>query len=167
MNPRLMFIMGLRVLVKLRVREIPAGENGGPMVKPIQEATGQKEGAPWCASFIAFVARVLETFGIDWPLPFTAGCDELLRAARKLGLIVELPVVGGLFLVMKSDDDAEHVGAIDKVFPDRSFASIEGNAADPKAPPTREGLGAFEGRIRHTVADTRRYVFIDPFKGVS
>lgn len=164
---RTAFILALRVLVRLRVHEIPKASNAGPMVTPIQEATGQKDGAPWCASFIAFVARALVSIGVAWPLPFTAGCDELLRAARKLGLVVELPVVGGLFLVMKTADDAVHVGAIAKVFPDRSFMSIEGNASDPTAAPTREGWGAFEGRVRHTVADTARYVFIDPFKGVS
>ncbi len=167
MNARSMFLMGLRVLARLRVQELPHGTNGGPMVMPIQEATGQKAGAAWCASTLAFVGRILETFGIDWPLPFTAGCDELLRAGQKLGLVVERPIAGALFLVMKTPTDAVHVGVVMKVVKDGSFISFEGNAADPMKPPTREGLGAFEGRVRHTVADRARYVFLDPFPGVA
>jgi hypothetical protein len=168
LTPRTALIFGCRLLARLRVRELPMNSNGGPMVAPIQEATGQKEGAAWCASFLAFVARALTTMGVRWSLPYSAGTDEVLAAGRAQGMEIETPVVGCLFFRMASHTDARHVGlvvAVHGLKGSNGWTTIEGNAADPKGTASDNGYGVFEGRVRGTNKDLQHYVFIDPWKG--
>lgn len=158
LNDRLTFIRSFRMLASLGIAEEPPGSNAGNEIEAIQRFTGNRKGDPWCASAVAFVGgSMLES---AWPVPKTASCDVILEWARAKGRLVDRPSFGALFLVMKSDKDATHVGAVEAVNPDGSFKTIEGNAADPTKPATREGVGAFAGRVRGHNGDTTRYAFV-------
>jgi hypothetical protein len=147
------------------VREIPRGSNRGYPVETILASTHTPPGKAWCASMASYAGR--EMFGAEWPLPLTASCDVLLEAADKAGVLlftrhawvhfgrkpedehrITAPTVGDLFFVMRTRHDAVHVGAIENALEDDAFLAVEGNASDPKAPPTREGWGVFAGRKR-------------------
>lgn len=166
--PATLFLVAARTLVCLQVRESPKGSNAGPMLTAIHAAAGGKDGDAWCAQGIAFCARVVESVGVDWPLPLTGSCDDLLAAARKQRRLYEVPAAGRLFLRMAkgSQVDARHVGLVTVVHGVKGsdgWGTIEFNAADPKSGATDEGWGAFEGRTRGHAADTNRYLFVDPW----
>lgn len=158
MPERLSLVRGFRLLAKLGIAEEPPGSNAGNEIEAIQRSTGNKRGDPWCASAVSLVGRTMLETG--WPVPNTASCDVMLEWARKFGRLRETPELGALFLVMKSVRDATHVGVVESAFTGGSFRTLEGNAADPTKPATREGTGAFEGRVRGTHNDLNKYLFV-------
>lgn len=166
--PATLFLVAARTCARLGVRELPRGSNAGPMLTAIHAAAGGKDGDAWCAQFLAFCGRVVETVGVDWPLPFTGSCDALLAAARAQNRLCETPAPGRLFLRIAkgSSVDARHVGLVVAIHGTKGrdgWSTIEGNAADPKSGATDEGWGVFEGRVRGHAADVNRYLFVDPW----
>lgn len=145
-------------MVDLTVRE-RTGNNDGPQVKAILAHTGNREGDYWCAATVAY-AGWHALYG-RWPVPRTASCDVILAWSRDAGVNSRTPRRGSLFLVMKSDTDATHVGIVTDVFKDGRFVTREGNAADPAKPSSRNGDGLYEGRVRGGVDDKTRYTFVD------
>lgn len=127
------------------IEEAPGHRNSGRAVERIQRRTGNKRGDAWCASYVAEAgARAL---GRRWPLPLTASCDELLKAARALGVVADHPLRGDVFLVMRTKDDAIHTGFVTKPLPAgpgaatrTAFATVEGNTNPGGG---REGYGVF------------------------
>jgi hypothetical protein len=117
------------------IQEVPTGSNGGRAVERILRRTGNRKGEPWCASYVADVGYQL--FGHDWPLPNTASCDRLLESARRNGVLVEKPVAGAVFLLMKTPRDAIHTGFVTEVLDD-GWRTIEGNTNDDGG---RDGWG--------------------------
>ena len=118
------------------VREA-TGRNDGPWVEAIQRTTGNKRGDPWCASFVNFVLDI--AYRDLNPLPATASCDMLLRAARDRGWITTEPEPGDVFLVMRTPEDAIHTGLVAAV--ERTLVrTIEGNTNREGA---REGNGVW------------------------
>lgn len=128
------------------------GANAGRWVEAIQRIGGTVKGQPWCACFVCLVVGIWLDGKL--PFPFTASCDNLLEWARANKVLFDDPEPGDIFLVMKSANDAEHTGLVTEGITATHFGSIEGNASDPKQPPSREGFGVFERtlsdeRVRH------------------
>lgn len=139
------------------IREI--GKNDGPGVRMCQAVTGNKPPDAWCASFVSTVLYV-HTKGKP-PFTLSASCDVLLQACVAKGLERDRPVTPGLFFVMQSPTDAVHVGFVEEVNRTaRVFSTIEGNAADPTKPPTREGWGVFS-RARPEKPGVYRFVSLE------
>lgn len=138
----------------LPVRE--AGENRGRFVDSIIEFAGERPTEPWCASFVYYCGRLV--CGSGWPLPKTRSCDVLLEFARSHGLLVTLPQRGDLFLVLKTDTDAVHVGFVESLRPDQgpnAFGSLEGNT---NTDGSSNGIGVFRN-VRGKAPRTR-YAFV-------
>jgi hypothetical protein len=140
----------------LPVREIAgnATPNDGYMVNAIQAATGTATPDPWCASFVYYVGRGV--LAAHWPLPRTASCDVLLAHARQHGLAMTAPERGDLFLVMRTPNDATHVGFVTAVDADGRFRTTEGNS---NLAGSREGDGVY-ARLRGGAVDRNTYLFV-------
>lgn len=133
------------------VREVPAASNGGRWVEAIQRVGGTSTGNPWCACFVSIILGI--AYQGKPPLPFTASCDVLLEYARKKDWLTNTPVVGDVFLRLRSAHDADHTGFVTSET--HPWSTIEGNAAESG---TREGVGVFELR---RPKGTEKYVFIN------
>jgi hypothetical protein len=166
-----------------------AGANAGEGVEWCQHATGNRPPDYWCMSFVSRVG--VETFGRAWPLLMTGSCEEQRAyLARKgalrtraefdfalardpasvlgwVGLLVDMstgkPHAHHTFFVGAK----LHIGTADEALAvrradgGRGFYCTEGNAADPKDPSSRNGNGAYTGRIRGSKSDAGLYVFGD------
>lgn len=128
------------------IREIKG--NRGRWVEALQRIGGTGPGQPWCACFTSMVLGLW--FDNKPPLAFTASCDVILEEARAKRWLRPDPAPGALFLVMANAKDATHVGFVTEDITETKFGTIEGNASDPDAPPTREGWGVFERTTRHS-----------------
>lgn len=130
------------------VTEIPRGSNRGPRVAAMLRNTGLGEGYPWCAAAVATWGK--EAMGKLWPVPLTADCDTVLNwAKRKEVLHKSGPERGDLFLVMKNDWDAIHIGVVTDVVDGSTIRAWEGNTNDGGS---REGFGVFHrNRSRHNL----------------
>lgn len=133
------------------VRELKG--NRGRWVEAIQRIGGTGPGQPWCACFVSLILGLW--FDNKPPLAYTASCDVMLEEARKKGWLRPDPAPGAIFLVMASPTDATHVGFVTEGITKTKFGSIEGNASDPEAEPTREGWGVFERSVKHARARKR------------
>lgn len=135
------------------------GANAGRFVERVQARTGNRRGDPWCASWVFDVGeRMATALGYVWPLPRTASCDALLRAARARGLLRAVPTAGDVFLVLRTDTDAIHTGFVVSVPAGQGhgFVTREGNTNPTGG---REGYGVFRRQRGHS-ADRTRYAFI-------
>lgn len=133
------------------VREVPAASNGGRWVEAIQRVGGTDKGNPWCACFVSIILGIV--YQGKPPLPFTASCDVLLEYARKKDWLTSTPVVGDVFLRLRSAHDADHTGFVTSET--HPWHTIEGNAAESG---TREGVGVF---ALQRPKGTEKYVFIN------
>jgi hypothetical protein len=166
-----------------------AGANAGEGVEWCQRATGNRPPDYWCMSFVSRIG--VETFGPRWPLLMTGSCEEQraflarkgalrTRAEFDAALAADpgsvLAWVGLLVDMSSGHPHAHHtffVGAkleigtpreVIAVRPaggGRGFYCTEGNAADPKKPGSRDGNGAYTGRVRGSATDSGLYVFGD------
>ncbi len=125
---------------EIGVRE--TGDNGGKRVLEYQAADTLSGGYyAWCASFISWLLRQLETAkGVKVKWCWSASCDVILAFARSEGILHDTPRVGDVFLVMASKYDATHTGLVVEVDGDR-FAEISGNTNDNGS---REGNGVYK-----------------------
>lgn len=143
------------------VREVPSGSNSGRWVEAMQRIGGTVKGQPWCACFVCLVLGIW--YNGTLPFPYTASCDDILAWAVANGRVVTDPQAGDLFLWVPvvGSEDARHIGFLTEVT-GKKFGSIEGNAADPDAPPTHEGFGVFERFATHARARVTgpQYVFV-------
>jgi len=64
--------------------EQPPGSNGGPYVKRVLAATGNKEGDPWCASQFSQWGSL--ALGDKWPVPMSASVMTVAAWAEKVGV---------------------------------------------------------------------------------
>ena len=127
------------------VREAAGQANRGRWVEALQRIGGTTAGQPWCACFTSAILGLWYDNQLPDGLPYTASCDVLLAWARaNPERILETPEAGALFLVLKSPTDAIHVGFVTEDITAKRFGTIEGNASDPTAAPSREGFGVFE-----------------------
>jgi hypothetical protein len=139
----------------LFVKESPLGSNKGRWVEAIQRLGNayQIGKDPWCACFVTMVLDIV--YQGRNPLPATAGCDVLLEAARKKGLLRDTPEVDDVGLRLKSPTDADHAVIVTAVRPGE-FDEISGNTNDEGA---REGYEVAESPKPHKLTPGR-WVFI-------
>ena len=111
------------------VRELEGQQNRGYFPDAINDFCGSPRGSSWCLNFCHYVG--IQTLGsARWPLGHDGNCDHLLRFARQLGITEHAPSSGALFLKLNPDNtaDATHAGFVDRVKPDGSFTTVEGNS---------------------------------------
>lgn len=138
----------------LPVREA-AANNTGRFVEAIQRYGGGHIGEPWCAYFVYYCGYKM--LGESWPLARTGSCDMLMADASRRSFVVPTPVAGGLFFIMKTKNDATHVGFVRTVEADgKTFTTVEGNSNDKGH---RDGDGVVSN-VRGLTGSTR-YVFVD------
>ncbi len=181
-----------------------AGANRGEGVEEMQRSTGNEPPAYWCMSFVYRAIRkmlgkiLLRTASCSEQRVYAkkAGAlrtrEQFDERVREMG---PLSVLGWVFLAIdrKAPDDgpgmpghAHHTGFVGAVKDDDSivttpptgdgFITAEGNAADPEKPASRDGNGAWKGRLRGNrkpttytfnkareyATDGTTYEFIDP-----
>lgn len=138
----------------LFVRESAEHKNAGRWVEAIQRVGGTVKGQPWCCAFVSFVLGIWYD-GVP-PLAYTASCDVMLEEAKARHMVVGVPKSGDLFFVMKSANDATHVGFVAEVRA-HEFSTIEGNGNPDGG---REGFGVFARDGTHARALNGPYVFV-------
>ena len=120
---------GLRALQdaagELGVTEQPPGSNDGPRIADYRSAVaGSYAGAPWCAYFVSWAAA-------QAGVPIGEGgrglgsVEGIAAWAGGAGRLVSDPQPGDLILF-----GGRHVGIVERVNPDGTIATIEGNSAD-------------------------------------
>ncbi len=141
------------------VREAPGNRNRGRWVEALQRIGGTVVGQPWCACYVTAMLGLW--FDNKPPFAYTASCDTMLEEARRNGWLRDDPAPGAIMFVLKSSRDAIHVGFVTEEITATKFGTIEGNASDPNAAPTREGWGVFERTPRSARCRSRgpQYVY--------
>lgn len=115
----------------LYVREIP--DNRGQRVEAIQRWGGGKPGDSWCAFFATMVLDILDQGRCR--LERTGSCDVILRVAKANKWITPAPIPGDLYLYVRGETDAYHVGIVSGMNGDGTFRGISGNtSADGLSP---------------------------------
>jgi hypothetical protein len=169
----------------LAVGKCETGENSGTIPEWCQRITGNKPPDYWCMSAISRIFERSQRHRS--PLLLTGSCEEQRQRAIKYKALRTraefdaarakdpLSVAGWIGLCIGPDADgdphAHHtvlVGNLNNnadlmtVGPRGGFVTIEGNAADPTKPGSRNGDGLYEGRERGHPQDKTEYQFIDP-----
>lgn len=106
------------------VHEIPDGSNHAAAIRRYEAATaGAMYGAPWCAYFVSYVARVAGApIG---PSGSGMGYVPYIRAwARQTGRWTGTPRAGELITF------PQHVGIVETVYSNHTLTTIEGNASN-------------------------------------
>ena len=88
-------------------------QNAGARVEAIQRWGGGQKGDSWCAFWATMVLDLY--FEGASPIPRTGSCDDILNLARERNWLSEIPHVGDLYLYLKTDTDAHHVGIVTDV----------------------------------------------------
>ena len=79
------------------------GDNRGQMVELFLKEVNQPAGQPWCAAFVHHAGywshydNLIEKS--SWPLPATAGCQELGEFAKEDKILLKEPRLGDVFLL--------------------------------------------------------------------
>ena len=113
-------------IARQHLREHPrevGGQNRGPWVRHYMDGN-EGDAWAWCAGFATTVLRQAGS-----PIGKFYSCDLLMKDAAARGKLSDKPMVGGLFLVMKSPTDAVHVGIVTSISPG-VIQTIEGNTND-------------------------------------
>lgn len=160
------------------------GANAGQIPQYCQTITGNKPPDYWCCSFCVRAGDR----GLKKASPFlrTASCDQMRAFAKKRGALktraefdalrkaAPIAVAGWLCLLVKTladgSLDAHHIAIVGMIDDDTGelvvngpgggFFTIEGNAANPRKPASRNGDGAYDGRERGTAGDKTTYEFV-------
>lgn len=118
------------------------GQNRGLWVGMLQRFCGGQDADPWCADYASFVLDV--AYAGKSPLMRTGSTKQLLNDARMKGLVVDAPVLGGLFFyVYETSREPHHVGIVSDLGP--PIVGIAGNTSFDGA--SSEGTGVFEHAI--------------------
>lgn len=168
-----------------------AGANRGEGVEEMQRSTGNAPPDYWCMSFVYRGVRKM----LGKLLLRSASCQQqreyaasrhALRTRAEFDAVVRndtLKVLGWVGLCIDKNNHAHHTFFVGAVRDDDTivgaiadgFVTTEGNAADPEQPASRDGNGAWRGRLRGNrkattftfnkprayAADVSTYEFID------
>lgn len=113
------------------------GQNSGPWVRYYMDGN-QGNAWPWCAgSATAVIKQACITLGLPMPVIRTYSCDVLGMEAKAKKILVSgktkdihtIIKPGHLFLVIKGNNDWQHVGIVTGVS-EQSFNTHEGNTND-------------------------------------
>lgn len=138
-NPNTLHVMALKALVGIAEH---GGNNSGTLVESIQMTIGRAAREPWCMSAQqTAVAYVEKKTGLRCTLPVSEHCMTTLREAKKLGIVVDNPIVGDLMIWQHGDSDRGHVAGIIEDG-DEFVRTAEGNTG-PDQKVNREGDGFY------------------------
>lgn len=140
----------------LFVRELP--DNKGQRVEAIQRWGGGVPGDPWCAFFATFVLDIRDQG--KCPLTRTGSCDVILTLARQNKWIVASAEPGDLYLYVRGQNDAYHVGVVTRSAYQHSikglcFDGLSGNTSEDGT--SANGDRVAERPIRY---DSTKHVFV-------
>jgi hypothetical protein len=147
----------------LWVREV--GNNGGEMVTKFQTAINADTGHAWCAAFVCFCIKEVESkFGVKSPLVLSEHVKTFWNQNPKRRSSV--PIEGGVVVWVKKGTTLGHCGiVVDTGRKDECFVTIEGNTNgnEPSAV-VREGQGVFlKTRHNQDMGDFKLLGFLKPF----
>ena len=116
--------------------EEPPGSNDGPKIREYLEAVGVKEPASWCAAAAsAWLALAAAELGVDEPVASSASALQLAQHFVEADLWIPAHEAAscaapGMMVFWRRPPSAwhGHVGVIEHVFGDGTFATIEGNS---------------------------------------
>lgn len=127
---------------QIGVQEYPKGSNSGKQVEIYLNAVGLGKGYAWCMAFVYWcVLQVFLAKGLKTPLKRTGGVRDQYIFCKKW--VVKTPQEGDIF-IMVYDNGTGHTGFVEKVFPNGTIQTIEGNT---NADGSREGYAVCR-RIR-------------------
>lgn len=138
------------------VKELEGQNNRGYFPDAINDFCGSPRGSSWCLNFCHYVG--VHTLGsVRWPLGRDGNCDHLLQLATRRDVLGHYPEPGAIFLKLNPDDpaDATHAGFVDRVRPDGSFTTVEGNSNTDGS-----SNGTAVVRITRPRKHGERYVFV-------
>jgi hypothetical protein len=120
-------------------------DNHGQIVEWFLKFVGLDPGNPWCAAYVSYCGfHALKdpvTLKSSWPLTLTGGCAVLGEAAKKLGVLMDEPEAGDLFLLYYPKlGRFAHTGAVRSVTGTLAGLTMEGNTSGGGS---REGWGCF------------------------
>lgn len=108
---------------EIGVKEL-TGHNDGPAINKYRN--GAANGAAWCASFVSWCYKGNGVFG------YQASVSGIMAAAQQKGKYAAIgsykPIAGDV-MIQKSNG-ASHTGIVEKVDPDGTIHTIEGNASN-------------------------------------
>ena len=119
------------------IRELP--DNRGQRVEGIQRWCGGTAGQSWCCHFATWLLDLV--YEGQSPVPRTGSCDTILALATVKGWLRDTPVPGDLYLVLRTPDDAHHVGIVTEVAQPGRFWEVSGNT---NTDGSDNGIGVFE-----------------------
>lgn len=98
------------------------GNNRGQIVERFLGSTGLVGAYPWCCAYLYYVGFWSQYDAIakksSWPLPATASCLNLLKAAQEKNALIKIPERGDVFLMyVASERRIAHTGVILSVKP--------------------------------------------------
>lgn len=133
------------------VREVPG--NRGQRVEAVQRWGGGKPGDSWCC-FLATMALDICYQGAS-PVPRTGSCDVVLTLAREKGWVVTEPAVDDLYLFVRGESDAHHIGAVSELVT-AGPVGISGNTS--RDGQSSNGDGVYERPIKAPAGSRVVYV---------
>lgn len=138
---------------EIGVREIGSSNTGRRVEEYQASTTLGGTGWPWCSALCIWSEKeAAAALNVKPVLPPTASCDVHLDYARRHNILSDKPQAGDLFLVMKTNNDATHIGFV--VEPqDTRFVTVEGNT---NTDGSRNGNGVYS--LKRTYSS--RYKFI-------
>lgn len=113
----------------LYVRE--AGQNRGYRVEAIQHWATGNFGDSWCAEFATMILDI--AYQGKGPFGRTGACETIHGIAQLNGWLTPVPAIGDLFLYLRPDGTAHHVGFVTGLNPLTGIAgntSIDGTSVD-------------------------------------
>lgn len=119
------------------------GHNRGPEVEKFQQAVdGKAQGEPWCMSFAQYAIKAAESATNTKSKVFSSEhCMTVWNRSPK-ELRLSKPQPGSLVIWQHGNSSKGHVGIVEKVHPDGTFTTIEGNTGGGKGV-NREGDGVY------------------------
>lgn len=123
--------------------ESPAGSNKNPYAAE----AGHGNGYPWCQTFVNAIAKRV---GLTLPegVRRTAYTPTAVNEWKKAGAWHATPAVGDLaYFQFDSDPQVDHVGVVERVNPDGTLVTIEGNTSRTDSGSQSNGGGVFR-RVR-------------------
>lgn len=127
---------------QLGVRE-SGGNNRGWKVNQYQESTGNKDGDPWCASYVHWVLKQCGVYTtISGWSPTAHNKNNIVYFNKKFN---KQPVTGDVFTIYSvKNGRISHTGFFRERINDKFYLTNEGNAARDGATNPFDGDGVYE-----------------------
>jgi hypothetical protein len=139
------------------------GTNRGREVEMFQRPIGGADGEPWCMSFAQFcIQKAGAETKVDPKVFRSEHCLTVWNKSPKSQQLSK-PEPGSLVIWRHGNSSSGHVGIVEKVHPDGTFTTIEGNTSSGSGI-NREGDGVYRRKRDMNGAGSMRVVgFLKPF----